>query len=138
MSTTFEIFVKYLLHKVLIEDFAVASFDIILTHQPDEDYELANIKFTNAQRIVASTDIFKDVLFTRVVQSLFAYYLEARKKTAICDEPDNCTGLIIFRDNVCESTWFGPIFDTYFDKVIVPVFNTRISNALTTLFSDDF
>jgi hypothetical protein len=138
MSTTFEIFVKYLLHKVLIEDFAVASFDIILIHQLDEDYETANIKFTNAQRILASTDIFKDVLFNRVAQSLFAYYIEARKKTEIRDEPEDCTALIIFRNNVYESTWFWPIFDAYFDKVIIPVFNTRISNALASLFGDDF
>jgi hypothetical protein len=99
MSTSFGRFVKLLLEKVLKDDFDVASFDIILAHVQEDKFEMANIKFTNAQRIFSSTVIFMDVLFTRVMHSLFAYYLEARPKIEINDEPEDCSGLIVFRDH---------------------------------------
>ena len=137
MSTSFEGFVKRLFSKVLSDDFDVAAFDIILARVQDDDFEVAEIKFSNGQRINSPTDIFKAVLFTRVMHSLFAYYLEARMKIELSDEPEDCSGLIAFRGRVCNFTWFWSTFQTYFDCVIVPVFNSRISNRLITLFGDD-
>ena len=137
MSTSFEEVVKRLLSKVLKDDFDVAAFDIILARVPDDDFEVADIKFTNGQRIGSPTDIFKAVLFTRVTHSLFAYYLEARMKIELSDEPEDCSGFIAFRDRVCTFTWFMSTFQTYFDCVIVPVFNSRISNRLISLFGDE-
>lgn len=136
-STSFEEVVKQLLSTVLKEDFEVAAFDVILACVPGDDFEVADIKFSNGQRIGSPTDIFKAVLFTRVTHSLFAYYLQLRSKIELSDEPEDCSGFIAFRDRVCNFAWFRSTFQAYFDCVIVPVFNSRISNRLISLFGDE-
>jgi hypothetical protein len=139
MKTSFAKIVKVLVKKILKEDFAIASSQVILAHVLDGEFEMCDIKFSNAQRICAFTDIdtFKQALFSRVSRSLFAYYCEAKQKVEIMDEPEGCDSFIIFRDHICESVQFLSILNSYFESVIVPVFNKRIADRLISLFGDD-
>ena len=136
MSISFGRVVQSLLEKTLKIDFDVASYDVILAHTSEDDFEMANIKFTNGQQTFSSITVLKPLLFARVIRSLFAYYLEKRLELELSDEPENCDDLTVFRNHVCNFTWFMPIFHNYFNIVIVPVFNSRISDRLISLFGD--
>jgi hypothetical protein len=139
MKTSFARIVKFLLKKILKEDFAIASSEIIHAHVLDDEFEVCDIKFSNAQRICAAIgiDTFKQELFSRVSRSLFAYYCEAKQTVEIMDEPEGCDRLITFRDHICESVRFLSILNSYFESVIVPVFNRQITDKLISLFGDD-
>ena len=139
MKTSFARIVKFLLKKILREDFAIASSEIIYAHVIFDEFEMCDIKFSNAQRICAAIDIdtFKQELFSRVSRSLFAYYCETKQRVEIMDEPEGCNCLITFRGHICESVQFLSILNSYFESVIVPVFNSRIADKLISLFGDD-
>jgi hypothetical protein len=134
-TATFLKLVKSLLNKILKEDFAIASSEVIYAKVFDDEFEFVDIKFFNGQRITGVIDEFNQELTDRVFRSLFACFLEAQKKVEIIDEPEWCHCFITFRDCISESLRL--ILNSYFESVIVPALNKRIFDKLISLFGED-